>query len=234
MNIDSTEAPIADSQGSAYIQDDEPRASMGDATVTEGNSGSTFATFTVTLSRAYDQAVSIQYSTVDGSAAAGSDFTGVTNGTLNIPAGEMSADITIAVLGDRRAEEIEWYNVNLTGSPTALIVDNYGSGYIYDNEPRVWIEDVVKLEGTGKGKNVFPTQFVFTVHLTEAYDQAVTVNFSTANGSARTSDNDYTAKSGTLTIPAGQTTGTVTISVKADSSRENDEWFRAQPDQLQH
>ena len=225
VNISSAEAPVADSQGFASIADDEPQASLGDATVTEGNTGSTSATFSVTLSRAYDQAVSIQYSTVDGSAVAGSDFTGLTNATMTIPAGEMSADITIAVHGDRRAEDIEWYNVNLTSSPTALITDDNGLGYIYDNEPRIWIEDVTKNEGTGKGKNVFPTEFLFRVHLSEAYDQAVTVNFSTANGSATVAGNDYIARSGTLTIPAGQTTGTIAISVKADSSRENDEWF---------
>ena len=129
------------------------------------------------------------------------------------------------MLGDRLAEENEYFSVNLTSATNGGIADGSGTGYIYDNEPQIWIDDVAKREGTGKGKHVVTTQFIFTVHLSQAYDEAVTVNFATANGSATLADGDYNATSGSVTIAAGQTTGTITVTVKGDNDRENDEYF---------
>src|SRR5262249_27973430 len=69
------------------------------------------------------------------------------------------------------------------------------------------------------------TSFVFTVTLSAAYDQAVTMSYATANGTATTSDNDYAAKTGTLTFLRGETTKTITIAVNGDNRREADEYF---------
>jgi len=69
------------------------------------------------------------------------------------------------------------------------------------------------------------TLFTFTVTLSATYDQAVTMSFQTVNGTATTSDNDYVAKSGTLTFAPGETTKTITIEVKGDSKREANETF---------
>jgi hypothetical protein len=165
----------------------------------------------------------LNYSTANGSASAGSDFSGVTNGSVSIPAGTTSKEFTVSILGDRRAESTETFSVNLTGT-NALVVDPTGIGYIIDNEPLIWIDDVVKSEGTSKGKSVFTTEFTFTISLSEAYDEAITVNFSTANGSAN-SDSDFVARSGSVTFAPGETEKKVTIQVKQDRSKEQDEWF---------
>src|SRR5262249_8618772 len=107
-------------------------------------------------------------------------------------------------------------------SPTnATIADSQGLATILDDEPRISISDVSKAEGR-KGKT---TQFTFTVSLSSAYDQAVTMSFRTVNGTATTSDNDYIAKTGTLTLAPGETTKTITIEVKGDSKKEADETF---------
>jgi Calx-beta domain len=45
------------------------------------------------------------------------------------------------------------------------------------------------------------------------------------NGTATTVDNDYIAKTGTLTFNPGETTKTITIEVKADNKKESDETF---------
>ncbi len=45
------------------------------------------------------------------------------------------------------------------------------------------------------------------------------------NGTATTSNNDYMAKTGTLTFAPGQTTKTITIEVKGDSKKEANETF---------
>src|SRR5687767_7531096 len=75
------------------------------------------------------------------------------------------------------------------------------------------------------GGGLDPTLFVFTVTLSAAYDQAVTMSYNTANGTATTSDGDYVAKTGTLTFAPGETTKTITIEVKGDSKKEADEYF---------
>src|SRR5687768_11444667 len=67
--------------------------------------------------------------------------------------------------------------------------------------------------------------FTFTITLSAAYDQAVTMSFRTVDGTARKSDKDYTAKTGTLTFPPGETTKTITIEVKGDTKRGTNETF---------
>jgi hypothetical protein len=64
----------------------------------------------------------------------------------------------------------------------------------------------------------------FTVTLSAPSDRPVTVAYATANGTA-TAGGDYQAASGTLIIPAGQTTGTVTVPVIGDRLPEPDETF---------
>lgn len=46
-----------------------------------------------------------------------------------------------------------------------------------------------------------------------------------ANGTAKTSDNDYVASSGTITFAPGETTRTITVVVKGDKKKEANENF---------
>src|SRR5262249_28988722 len=111
--------------------------------------------------------------------------------------------------------------VNLSTPTNATIADGQGVGTILDNEPRISISDVTHKEGNGKKT----TLFVFTVTLSAAYDQAVTMSYQTVNGTATTSDGDYGAKSGTLTFAPGETTKTIAIEVKGDGTKEANETF---------
>jgi hypothetical protein len=99
------------------------------------------------------------------------------------------------------------------------IADGLGIATIVDNEPRISINNVSGSEGNGK-----TTSFTFTVRLSAAYDQAVTVNFATANGSA-TAGSDYQAKTGSVTFAPGETTKTITIVVIGDKTSESNEYF---------
>src|SRR5207249_1230998 len=101
-----------------------PYASINDVTVTEGNTGSVSATFTVSLSAAYDQPVTVHYAAANGSATAGGDYTAVTDATVTVPAGQTTQTFTVAVLGDRLAEPTETFAVNLSSpSGNALVTD---------------------------------------------------------------------------------------------------------------
>jgi len=155
-----------------------------------------------------------------GSATAGSDYAGA-SGDAIIAAGRTTKTFTALVIGDRSAEPTENFVVNLSAATNGLIVDSQGVGTIVDDEPRISISDVSKAEGR-KGKT---TLFAFTVTLSIAYDQPVTMSFQTVNGTAATSDSDYVARTGTLTFAPGQTTKTITIEVKGDSKREANETF---------
>src|SRR5206468_9197549 len=99
------------------------------------------------------------------------------------------------------------------------IDDGQGQGTIVDDEPRVSINDVTRTEG-----NSGLTAFAFTVSLSVVYDVPVTIGYATANGTA-TAGSDYQAASGTLTILAGQTSGTVTVLVNGDRLPEPNETF---------
>jgi hypothetical protein len=82
------------------------------------------------------------------------------------------------------------------------------------------IGDVTLAEGTSG-----QTAFVFTVTLSEASSQQVSVKYAAANGTARTSAGDFVGKSGTLTFAPGETTKTVTVLVNGDAAVEGDETF---------
>jgi hypothetical protein len=197
-----------------------PRLQIGDVILTEGNAGTASATFTVTLSATSTQTVSVAYTTGNDTATAGSDYQAA-SGTLTFAPGQTSKTITVLVNGDRLPEPNETFVVNLSRPTNAVISDGQGIGTILDDEPRISISDVSKSEG----KKNQTTQFTFTVTLSAAYDQPVTMSFQTVNGTATTSDGDYVAESGTLTFKPGETSKTITVEVKGDSKQEANESF---------
>jgi hypothetical protein len=197
-----------------------PQVSINNVSVKEGNGGTTNATFTVNLSAPSAVPVTVDYATIDGTATAGSDYL-ATSGTLTYAPGETSKTITVQVIGDRSAELNETFGVSLGNATGATIAGGPGIGTILDDEPRISISDVARKEGrTGQ-----TTLFTFTVTLSAAYDQPVTMSFRTTDGTATTSDQDYVAKTGTLTFAPGETTKTITINVVGDSKKEANEAF---------
>ena len=70
--------------------------------------------------------------------------------------------------------------------------------------------------------NAGTTAFVFTVSLSNLSDSDVTVDYTTNDGSATTADSDYTATSGTLTIPANTASATITVNANGDTKFEGD------------
>jgi probable HAF family extracellular repeat protein len=201
------------------IEESTPTVSIGDVTVTEGNTGTTNAVFTVTLSAPASNTVTVNFTTVNGTATAGADYA-ARSGTLTIPAGQLSATVTVPVIGDTTAEPNETFQVNLSQAVGAVIGDGQGVGTIVDNDPRfLRIGDVTMQEGRS-GTRVF----VFTVTLSAPSNVPVTVNYATANGTAKAGE-DYNAQSGTLTFAPGQTTKTISIVVRGDAKREGNETF---------
>ena len=217
---------VAHNDGNWTVPPPQPSIGVvGHIAVTEGNTGARAATFTVALSVAYPGTVTVNYATYDSTAGAGeysADYQAV-SGTLTFAPGETSKTIAVQVNGDRRGEWDETFGIILSSPTNGTIAAGryYGLCTIRDDEPRISIGDVTRAEGK-KGQT---TLFTFTVTLSAAYDQPVTMSFRTVNGTATTSNGDYVAKTGTLTFAPGETTKTITIEVKGDSKREVDETF---------
>ncbi|HAW32374.1 MAG TPA: hypothetical protein DCY03_30400, partial [Planctomycetaceae bacterium] len=91
------------------ILDDDIAATMSisDASVVEGNSGSTLLTFTATLSNTIENDVTFEAQVIDGTASRSDlDFTFV-DGTYTISTGQLSRNITVEILGDTKVESAE-------------------------------------------------------------------------------------------------------------------------------
>jgi subtilisin family serine protease len=197
-----------------------PTLSVTDATATEGDTPGVEAVFTVTLSAPSSQEVTVEYETADGSAG-GADYTPVT-GTLTFAPGVVERTVPVPIAGDLEIEPDETFTLNLANPTNATIQDAQGVGTIVDNEasPTLSIHDVSIAEG-----NAGATAATFTVSLSAASLSDVLVSWATANGTAA-AGSDYAGGSGSLTIPAGQLSGTVTVTVNGDTRFEgNDSFF---------
>jgi hypothetical protein len=111
-----------------------PVLAIDDVTVTEGDSGTSNADFTVRLSEASAQTVTVNYATADGTATAGTDYQPA-NGTLTFAPGETSKTVTVLVNGDIQNEDDETFFANLTNPTNATVSDAQGNGTITDNDP---------------------------------------------------------------------------------------------------
>ena len=224
----ATNATISDAQGIGTItNDDSATIAINDVTVTEGNSGTVNAMFSVTLSNPVDQPVVVNYATTNNTATTADNDYAMTSGTVTFPANSTTAQtITVAVNGDVKVEANETFNVNLT--PNSLpyagvtIADNQGVGTITNDDLATFsITDAMVTEGNSGTVNA-----VFMVTLTNPSDSPITVNFATADQTATVANNDYTATSGTVTFLANSTAPqTITVLVKGDTAIEPDETF---------
>jgi hypothetical protein len=199
-----------------------PSLSIADTAVDEGNAGASNASFQVTLSAPSASQVTVDFATADGTATAADNDYVATSGTLTIPAGQTTGQILVQVNGDTAVEPNETFLVNLSAPTNATIADGQGIGTIVnDDTPTIWlsIADTTLPEG-----NAGTTNAQFQVSLSMASGSDVTVQYATADGTA-TAGSDYVASSGTLTIPAGLTSGQILVPVNGDTDVEGDETF---------
>ena len=110
-----------------------PGLSIADAFLTEGDAGSALMNFTVSLSAAAAEAVTVQYGTANGSALAGLDYQAL-SGSLTFAPGEVSKVLSVAILGDTLREGTESFALNLTAPTGARLADGAALGSIRDND----------------------------------------------------------------------------------------------------
>ena len=113
-----------------------PAVSIADAAATEGDAGTTPMTFTLTLSAPSASPVTVTWSTADGAAIAGSDFT-ASSGTVTFAPGVVSQTVTVPVIGDFAIEPLETFTVSLSSPAGAVLGDGSATGTIADNDAPV-------------------------------------------------------------------------------------------------
>lgn len=120
--------------------------SVSDATVTEGDTGTTNAVFTVGLSGPATEPVSVTYATSDGTAASPGDYA-ETFGGLTFSPGETRKTFAVPVNGDGLDETNETFFVGLTGplGAGAILSDPDATGTIRDDDPAT----VLRVSPTG-------------------------------------------------------------------------------------
>jgi len=218
---DAVNASVFDDRGEGTIHDDDdsPKISINDTSIVEGDSGSKPANLTVTLNAASGKTVSVGWATANGSAGAGADYT-ANSGTVTFNPGQTSQMVPVVVLGDEIDEPNEFFNVNLSAASNATIDDATGQVTIIDDDTaEITIDDVTQVEGDSG-----PNNFTFTVSLSVASSQTVTVDYQTMDGTAVDSS-DYNSTAGMLTFIPGQMSQTVSVAVNGDTGEEPDETF---------
>jgi hypothetical protein len=90
--------------------------------------------FTVTLDHPSAIPISVSYSTADGTATAGSDYTAVLSGSVFFAPGETTKTFLIPTINDAVAESSETFTLNLSSPVGATIADGQGVGTVYDDD----------------------------------------------------------------------------------------------------
>jgi chitinase len=218
--------PVGAQMGSDHatatiVDDDDPvySLSISDAAHGEGSSWlNAYMFFTVTLSQPRARDVSFSYATADGTALAGQDYQAA-SGTITIRAGWIGCSVMVYLTPDAIVEPDKTFFVRLSNADGAAIANGQATGTILDDDLLLAIDDVRLAEGNSGTKDL-----VFTVTLSESANKDVTVSYATASQTATEGD-DYAGATGTLTIPAGGTSGQIVVRVIGDVTLEPDETF---------
>jgi LysM repeat protein len=178
------------------------------------------ATFILELSAAGRLPVTVYVGTLNGTATAGDDYIS-REGRLTFAPGETRKTVVINFKGDAIPELNETFFLRIQWATDAIIADSRGSAYIRnDDGPSITIDNAVTVNEGNSGT----TPQTFTVRLSAASTNTITVDWATANGTAGPAD--YVVASGRLTFAPGETQKTITVQVKGDTIVEPNETYR--------
>ena len=128
-------ATIADGVGQGTItNDDLPKLSIDDIMLSEGDSGTSIAVFTVTLSNAGLTTATVNYQTQDDTATVADNDYILASGVLTFAPSDTLETISVVVNGDTTQEPNETFFVNLSGPAAADITDGQGIGTIINDD----------------------------------------------------------------------------------------------------
>jgi len=211
-----------------------PSISIQDASVNEQNGGAGIINFTVALSKRSTQTISVQVQTSDqtavsrGTGQALFDYAESGLQAMSFAPGDSAKQFAVTFFGDALDEDNETFRVSLTNPLNATIGDGEAVGTILDDDaaPQIRIGNASAPEGNG--------QLTLPVTLTNPSGRVITVVFATEAATTAPatiaancgSATDLPATTGTLTIPAGQSTASISVPLCNDAAFEPNETFR--------
>jgi ELWxxDGT repeat protein len=211
-----------------------PSVSVGDATVAEGDAGTTTASFAVHVDLPSGTLVTVSYTAVAGSAQAGVDFV-PTSGTLTFAPGARDLSVDVAVVGDVSDESDEAFALELTSAVGAVIADGHGAGVILDDDlPTVSTGGASVVEGdSGVANASFPVTLATLDGQPTAH--AVVVRGDVVSGTAGPLDFPPILPGvwPSVSFPAGTPSGTtlpLLVPVQGDTLDEPNENFQLRLD----
>jgi len=184
----------------------------------EGDSGFTNFVFKVFFTGTATDQSTTTFTTVDGTATAGSDYV-ATSGTLTfLPGGPTTQLITVQVRGDVEVEPDETFFVKLTNIGSDF-VRSQAKATILNDDVDIAIDDITVVEGDSGTSNA-----VFTVTTNGTSARNVSFSYATIDGTAN-GFTDYIPKSGTVLLPAYGSTARITVPIVGDKLNEATETF---------
>ncbi|MEP4531721.1 MAG: Ig-like domain-containing protein, partial [Cyclobacteriaceae bacterium] len=200
-------------------------ATLDIALNSNGAEPSTNVTFTVSMDKTNNtgSGITVNYTFSGGTATGGVDYNSSTTSVV-IPDGASSATLTVPVIEDTDLEATESVQVTLssTGLPSGMSLGtSVASGDISD-------DDVASatITASDASANETPTdngEFTVSLNKTNNTGSAITVTYNIGGSATPGAGNDYTALSGTVTIPDGQSSVTIPVVVLNDGILENSE-----------
>ncbi|MBI5508121.1 MAG: hypothetical protein HY903_05155 [Deltaproteobacteria bacterium] len=196
------------------ILDDDflPALSIGDASASEGSAR---ITFTVSLSDLSGRVTSVDFSTIGGTAAPGTDYVDQ-SGTLSIAAGAASTTVSFDLIANAKDEPDRSFTVGLANPTAATITDGAGAGTVLDDDDPPSVE----LESVAQSNAESVTTVTLTLQLSAASGLLVSAPFTVNAASTALDPDDYSIVASPALIAAGDTTQTITITVVDDALAE--------------
>jgi hypothetical protein len=177
------------------------------------------ANFTVTLGGASSSTITVDYATQDGTALAGTDYDAA-SGTLTFTPGQTSKTIPVTIHGVAPSANDKTFTLNLSNASAGVAISTPTITETIVQPPTLTAAPSA-VDEPPPGQTATET---FTFSLSKASVADVTVGYATVDGTALAAT-DYDAVSGTLTIPAGQTSGTVNVTVHAVNGTSSNKTF---------
>ena len=203
---DGATLAIPSAIGTIRDDDDEPRISIGDSSVDEGDGGQVEMVFPISLTNASELPIDIHVMTRDDTASAGEDYVAVDT-TVEVPSGALGAHVKVRVAGDTQPEAPETFFVDLVSTSHGLLEQTEATGLILDDDDpaavllAVVVDDLEVVEGDGDDTTA---EVVFHLETdgTATSGNAPWVDWRTVDASA-THGEDYVRANGRVTFRNG-------------------------------
>jgi len=204
----SSDSNLRTGTGTITDNDSAPIVSINSVTMTEGDSTTSQATLTLSLTNRSAFPITLRARTLAGTALATEDYVAFDN-TVTVSAGQTSITVPVQIVGDLAYELTDALTVELSEPTNATLNVAVGSITINNNDaiPSLSVVDAPNMTEPDSGT----AAMTFTVQLSQAAGVPISVDYLTAQDTATLADLDYVTTGGTLSFP--KFTGSVPVNV---------------------